>query len=90
MPVYEVFLKPAGKDPFEHAGSLQAPDDELAVLLARETYVRRGEGAEAWVVRRDHLRAVDPGDLAVTTHRTHASNDGTAVAARRKAHRDQP
>ena len=62
--------------------------DELAVLLARETYVRRGEGAEAWVVRRDHLRAVDPADLVVTTHRSHASNDGSAVAARRKAHRN--
>ena len=44
MRVYEVFLKREGKDEFRHAGSLEAADDELAVVLARETYVRRAEG----------------------------------------------
>jgi ring-1,2-phenylacetyl-CoA epoxidase subunit PaaB len=52
MYTYEVFLKPDGRDGFSHAGSLDAPDDELAVMYARETYIRRGEGAHAWVVRR--------------------------------------
>ena len=86
MRTYEVFLKPAGKEGFAHAGSLDAPDDELAALYARETYVRRGEGEQAWVVRREHLVMVD--DLAVTALRHHSSNDGSAVAQRRRERRD--
>ena len=46
MNTYEVFLKKAGKEPFSHAGSLDAPDDELAVAYARETYGRRSEGEQ--------------------------------------------
>lgn len=87
MYTYEVFLKRDGREGFAHAGSLDAPDDELARLYCRETYVRRGEGSHAWVVRRDHLVVVDPADLAVTTGRGHAVNDGTALAARRRARR---
>ena len=87
MRTYEVFLKADGKDGFAHAGSLDAPDDELAEVYARETYVRRGEGAQAWVVRRDDILVLDPTDLVVTASRTHASNDGKAVAERRRARR---
>jgi phenylacetate-CoA oxygenase PaaH subunit len=84
MFTYEVFLKPDGKEGFTHAGSLDAPDDELAVSYARETYIRRGEGMHAWVVRRDAVLVIDPADLLVTSLRTHSSNDGHVVAERRK------
>jgi ring-1,2-phenylacetyl-CoA epoxidase subunit PaaB len=86
---YEVFLRKGGKEPFEHAGSLDAPDDELAVLLAREAYVRRGEGEEMWLVDRAHLVVADPALLAVNADRPHRHNDGSVVAARRKAKRAQ-
>ena len=36
-------------------GSLEAANDELAVVLARENYVRRAEGELMWVVDRDHV-----------------------------------
>ena len=55
MRTYEVFLRRAGKEGFAHAGSLDAPDDELALVLAREAYVRRGEGDEMWLVDRAHV-----------------------------------
>jgi phenylacetate-CoA oxygenase PaaH subunit len=87
MYTYEVFLKPDGRDGFAHAGSLDAPDDEMAVLYARETYCRRGEGTLAWVVRRSKVLVVDPVDLAVTARRSQGINDGTLVAARRRAKR---
>jgi phenylacetate-CoA oxygenase PaaH subunit len=87
MSRYEVFLKPAGRDGFAHAGSLDAPDDDFAVLLARETYVRRGEGELAWVVRRSHVLVLDPDDLVVTAARAHSINDGHVVAERRKDRR---
>ena len=53
--IYEVFLKREGKEEFRHAGSLEAADDELAVVLARETYVRRAEGDQLWLVDRRHV-----------------------------------
>lgn len=87
MHTYEVFLKPDGKDGFAHAGSLDAPDDNLAILYARETYCRRGEGTLAWVIRRANILVMDPGDLAVTARRSQGVNDGTIVAARRRARR---
>lgn len=88
MQTYEVFLKKAGKDEFRHAGSLDAPDPELALLLARETYSRRGEGAEMWLVERQHVLVADEAHLAVTEDQPHRHNDGAAVAARRKALRE--
>jgi phenylacetate-CoA oxygenase PaaH subunit len=90
MPTYEVFLRADGREGFGHAGALQAPDDEMAVLYARETYIRRGEGTSAWVVRREHVLALDPADLAVTAARTQGRNDGRTVAARRKNRRAEP
>lgn len=87
MPTYEVFLRADGRDAFSHAGSLQAPDDEMATLYARETYIRRGEGTEAWVIRRDHVLTVDPAELVAPAARTHGLNDGRTIAARRKSRR---
>lgn len=88
MKTYEVFLKKAGRDEFRHAGSLDAPDPEMALLLARETHSRRGEGAEMWLVDREHVIVGDEFQLAVTDDKPHRHNDGTAVAARRKALRN--
>ncbi len=88
MSVFEVFLKKAGKDEFRHAGSLEAADAELAQLLARDTYCRRGEGAEMWLVERSDVLVVDQDLLAVTVDLAHRSNDGEAVAAHRRAQRE--
>lgn len=55
MPTYEVFLKRDGKDEYRHVGALDAANDDLATILARECYVRRGEGDRMWLVERSHL-----------------------------------
>lgn len=89
MKTYEVFLKKAGREEFRHAGSLDAPNPDMALLLARETHCRRGEGAEMWLVDREHVLVADEAQLAVTDDQPHRHNDGTAVAARRKALREQ-
>ncbi len=88
MRTYEVFLKKAGKDEFRHAGSLQAPDPEMAGLLARDAYSRRGEGSEMWLVDRTHIIEGDKELLETTANVSHRANDGSAVAARRKRLRD--
>jgi ring-1,2-phenylacetyl-CoA epoxidase subunit PaaB len=87
MRVFEVFLKKPGRDEFRHAGSLEAPDAEMALLLARETHDRRAEGTQMWLVDREHVLVADERDLAVNEDKPHRHNDGTLVAARRKERR---
>ena len=84
MNTYEVFLKREGKDEFRHAGSMQAVDAAMASVLARDSYCRRGEGEQLWLVDRNDITAVDPEVLATTVDLAHRTNDGSAVAARRK------
>ena len=55
MRTYEVFLKPDGRDEFRHAGSIEAPNDEVALVMARENYARRAEGSRLWLVDRARL-----------------------------------
>ena len=87
MRVYEVFIKKDGREEFRHAGALEAATDELALVLAREGYLRRAEGDRLWVVRRDHVIAADDGFVAPNADKPHRHHDGAAVAARRKAAR---
>ena len=87
MRVYEVFLKRDGKEEFRHAGSMEAANDELAVVLARENYARRAEGRSMWLVDREHL--IEAGDdfIAPNVDKPHRHNDGSRVADRRRATR---
>lgn len=88
MATYEVFLKREGREEFRHAGALEAAADDLATVLARESYARRAEGDRLWIVRREHI--IDPGDSFVlpNANKPHRHHDGEAVAARRKAGRE--
>ncbi len=87
MATYEVFLKKDGRDEFRHVGALEAATDELARVLARESYARRAEGDRLWIVQRTHI--IEPGDEFVLPNadKPHRHHDGAAVAARRKAAR---
>ena len=84
MKTYEVFLKKEGKDPFSHAGSVDAPDDELALTYAREAYGRRSEGDQMWVVRRSDIIIADETELKMAD-RKHKHNDGQLLAELRCA-----
>ena len=84
MPTYEVFLKKAGKDEFRHVGALDAADPELALTLARESYVRRGEGDDLWLVDRGHVLVGEPDFVRGNSDKPHRHNDGSAIAERRK------
>ena len=44
MRVWDVLSRRREDDPWEVVGSINAPDVELAELLARETHFRHGEG----------------------------------------------
>jgi len=60
-PLWEVFLRARGGLSHRHVGSVHAPDSELAVKHARDTYTRRSEGVSLWVVPSAAIIASDPG-----------------------------
>jgi phenylacetate-CoA oxygenase PaaH subunit len=57
--VFEVFRQERKGQPFQHAGSVAAPNLEFAEAYAREQYGRRGESVALWVVPRDQLLQID-------------------------------
>lgn len=61
-PLWEVFTQPNKGEPFEHAGSVHAPDGELALQNARDVYARRGEAVNLWVVPTATIVASAPSD----------------------------
>lgn len=89
MAIYEVFLKKDGRDEFRHAGALDAANDELAFVMARESYARRAEGDRLWLVERSNVLVADPEFVAPNADKPHRHHDGAAVAARRKSLREQ-
>ena len=62
MPIWEVFLRARAGLAHRHAGSVHAPDAEMALQAARDTYTRRGEGLSSWVVPSVAITASDPAD----------------------------
>lgn len=61
MATFEVLGRRKFDDPLTHVGTLHAADPEAALLLARETHFRHGEGVDFAVVATDDIhRLADP------------------------------
>ncbi|MFZ5609653.1 MAG: 1,2-phenylacetyl-CoA epoxidase subunit PaaB [Pseudomonadota bacterium] len=60
-PLWEVFIRTRHGLAHKHVGSVHAPDAEMAVKHARDTYTRRLEGISLWVVPSAAITASDPG-----------------------------
>lgn len=54
-PRYMVFQQEGPDQPVVHNGTVHAPDAELAMLNARDVFVRRPEAVALWVVRADEI-----------------------------------
>jgi len=61
-PLWEVFVQEEGGAAHVHAGSLHAPDREMALQNARDVYARRGRVASLWVVESGAIAATEPRD----------------------------
>jgi ring-1,2-phenylacetyl-CoA epoxidase subunit PaaB len=59
-PLWEVFVRSRGGLSHKHVGSVHAPDGEIALRHARDTYTRRMEGVSLWVTRSADIIASDP------------------------------
>jgi phenylacetate-CoA oxygenase PaaH subunit len=57
--IYEVFRRERKGQPFQHAGSVDAPDERFADFYAREQYGRRQESVALWLVPRAALHEID-------------------------------
>ena len=56
--IYEVFRREREGHPFQHAGTVDAPDGRFAEIYAREQYGRRQESVALWLVPRDAVREI--------------------------------
>ena len=59
-PLWEVFTQKKTGQPHTHAGSVHAPDKELAIQNARDVYSRRGEAVSIWVAPAEAISATLP------------------------------
>lgn len=62
-PLWEVFIQANPGIPHKHAGSVHAPDAEMALQNARDTYARRNEGMCIWVVPSNAITSSSPEDI---------------------------
>jgi len=61
-PLWEVFVRSKGGMSHRHVGSVHAPDAEIALRHARDTYTRRMEGISLWVVHSASIIDSDPAE----------------------------
>jgi phenylacetate-CoA oxygenase PaaH subunit len=85
--IFEVFRQERRGQPFQHAGSVVAPDASFAETWAREQYGRRGESVALWLVPRDAVREVTdwPDEFDLKYRRV----DGYSIKARLKEARER-
>jgi ring-1,2-phenylacetyl-CoA epoxidase subunit PaaB len=88
MDVYEIFRRTGHKEPYEHCGAVIAPDPDMASIMAKECFLRRGEGEHLWIVRRADIHSIsrnaDEGQVADKSYR-YASAYRDVVSKRERA-----
>ena len=62
-PLWEVFIQSKSGQPHKHVGSVHAPDNEMALLNARDVYTRRNEGTSVWVIPAQFITASTPEEV---------------------------
>jgi phenylacetate-CoA oxygenase PaaH subunit len=85
--IYEVFRLERKGQPFQHAGSIEAPNEAFAEWYAREQYGRRGESVALWVVRRDRIAEID--DFVDELERNYHRVDGYPLKEKLKEARER-
>jgi ring-1,2-phenylacetyl-CoA epoxidase subunit PaaB len=85
--IYEVFRQERKGQPFQHAGSLDAPDPAFAETYAKEFYGRRGESEALWVVPREAIIEVE--DFVDELNRNYHRVDGYSLKAKLKEARER-
>ena len=87
MNVWEVFRQERKGQPFQHAGSVAAPDRVFAETYAREQYGRRGESVALWVVPRAAVLEID--DFVDELERNYHRVDGYSIKEKLREARER-
>ena len=56
-PEWEVFVQEKRGDCHVNVGAVHAPDAEMALILAKETFIRRQPCVNLWIVNTNHVHA---------------------------------
>ncbi len=89
MAVWEVFRQEREGQPFQHGGSLEAPDAAFAEAYAREFYGRRNESTALWIVPREAILAVDEPYVADVFDRDYRRVDGYSLKVKLREARER-
>jgi ring-1,2-phenylacetyl-CoA epoxidase subunit PaaB len=74
---WEVLGRRTGEDPWTAVGAVHAPDADMALLLAKESFFRHGEGVDFAVVRlADIHRFPTPDMLSPATDKSYKLQKG--------------
>ncbi len=82
--IYEVFAETVAPRQVVHVGSVRAPNQALAIQLAREIYFRREACFRLGVVDRAHLQWSDAPEQALTERNAARSYRTPAFFGRRR------
>lgn len=56
---YEIFSKRTFNSAFQYQFSLLAPNEDMALVLAQENFMRREPVVDIWIINRKHIRKMD-------------------------------
>jgi phenylacetate-CoA oxygenase PaaH subunit len=87
--IYEVFRQEREGQPFQHGGSLEAPNIAFAEAYAREFYGRRDESFALWIVPRDAVDEVREPYVAEVFDRDYRRVDGYSLKVKLKEARER-
>ncbi|MCL6452542.1 MAG: phenylacetic acid degradation protein [Alicyclobacillus sp.] len=82
---YQVFVRRDALDAMEHVGTVMAASPEMAVLVARQNFLRRDAAVGLWVVADAdmHSANTDPQFFAEELDKSYRRVDGYSDNARR-------
>jgi phenylacetate-CoA oxygenase PaaH subunit len=87
--IYEVFRQEREGQPFQHGGSLEAPNLAFADTYARELYGRRDESFALWIVPRESVEEVLDPYVADVFDRDYRRVDGYSLKVKLKEARER-
>jgi ring-1,2-phenylacetyl-CoA epoxidase subunit PaaB len=86
--IWEVFRQEREGAPFQHGGSLEAPNAQFAEAYAIEFYGRRNESTALWIVARDAIREIDEPYVADVFDRDYRRVDGYSIKVKLREARE--
>ena len=87
--IWEVFRQEREGQPFQHGGSLEAPNRDFAEAYAAEFDGRRAESVALWVVPREAILQIDEPYVADVFDRDYRRVDGYSLKVKLKEARER-